>query len=309
MVHPLPLLLLPSWGNVFVCWELSKLQSFSNTPMSSSSCWPCCRDSYDVSCIELLNLSVFRIFADMVDRDTKATWMWMSMWQSACVTCKQWLCVGPAEILLANIIMCHLSSEPWPRAGARQWAAASTLGWAVITTSHQHQYLSLSHTGQWSPVLVSVTTTHTEPNCVHNAAVHISILAHGTTSTTKSWGTPCLWLFFAIFFTLLCQLVWTWKAQTAAHLKSLCTVHYGRYETMPPHNTVTHPHIDPLAIVAAALFKITFTLNRYIYTIHYVTAESSIVYVCTHRFPFKRSFHIWAKSVIYTRLMQCNDLF
>ena len=57
---------------------------------------------------------------------------------------------------------------------------------------------------------------------------------------------------------------YTWKAQKAAHLKSLCTVHYGRYETMPQHNTVTHPHIDPLAIVAAALFKITFTLNRYI---------------------------------------------
>ena len=197
-----------------------------------------------------------------------------------------------------------------------QWALTSR--WCEAVSRGLHTRLGSDNNLAPASILVTVThwsvvtsigqcqnNTHWAQLCSQCSSTHFN----SGTSTTKSWGTPCLWLFFAIFFTLLCQLVWTWKAQTAAHLKSLCTVHYGRYETMPQHNTVTHPHIDPVAIVAAALFKITFTLNRYIYTIHYVTAESSIVYVCTHRFPFKRSFHIWAKSVIYTRLMQCNDLF
>ena len=97
-VHPLP-----SWGNVdvFVCFEilllegkeakLLNIQSFSNSNVLIFML-TYCRDSYAVT-YQALSISVFRIFVDMVDRDTNATWMWMSMWQSVCVTCKQCDCV------------------------------------------------------------------------------------------------------------------------------------------------------------------------------------------------------------------------
>ena len=82
-------LLLPSWGNVdvFVCWEilllegkeakLLNIQSFSNSNVLIFML-TYCRDSYAVT-YQALSISVFRIFVDMVDRDTNATWMWMSM--------------------------------------------------------------------------------------------------------------------------------------------------------------------------------------------------------------------------------------
>ena len=83
-VHPLP-----SWGNVdvFVCFEilllegkeakLLNIQSFSNSNVLIFML-TYCRDSYAVT-YQALSISVFRIFVDMVDRDTNATWMWMSM--------------------------------------------------------------------------------------------------------------------------------------------------------------------------------------------------------------------------------------
>ena len=59
-----------------------------------------------------------------------------------------WLCVGPAEILLANIIMCHLSSEPWPRAGA-------------VEAVRRGLHTRLGSYNNLAPASILVTVTHT----------------------------------------------------------------------------------------------------------------------------------------------------